>query len=56
MNRDVDRVIDYINGLDYIPPVHRRVMVNRLDPRPTQAEIDRAAAEVYPERKPGGER
>ena len=48
MARDVDRIIDYVNRQTDIPPVHRQVMVNRLDPAPTQEELDRASAQVYP--------
>lgn len=51
MARDVDRVIDFIRAQDFIPPVHRQVMVDRIEGagEPSQAELDRAAAKVYPD-------
>lgn len=48
MARDVDTIIEFIRRQDYIPPVHRQVLVNRIDPPPTQAELDRAKEQVYP--------
>lgn len=49
MTRQVDEVIDFIRSLSSIPPVQRQVMIARLDREPTQAELDAAAAVVYPE-------
>jgi len=48
MARDVDRVMDYVHHMLDVPPVHRQVMLNRLDPPPTQEELDRAREQVYP--------
>lgn len=48
MARDIDRLIEYVRTLDYLPPVLQQVVVNRLDPEPTQDEIDRAREQVYP--------
>lgn len=48
MARDVDRIILYVREQTDIAPVQRQVMVNRLDPPPTQEELDRASAQVYP--------
>jgi hypothetical protein len=31
MARDVDRVIEFIRAQDYIPPVHRQVMIDRIE-------------------------
>lgn len=50
MARVIDRVIDFVRALDYIPPVQRQVIVNRLDQPPTREELDRALAQVYPSR------
>lgn len=48
MSRDVDRVIDYIKTIDDIPPVHRQIMINRLDPPPSKEELALACEQVYP--------
>jgi hypothetical protein len=50
MTRDVDRVIDYVRELErerFLPPVMAQVMVDRLDPPPTGAEIEQAAKKVH---------
>jgi hypothetical protein len=47
MSRDIDRLLDYVRDLDWLPPVHRQVVINRIDAGPpTQEELDRAAAQV----------
>lgn len=48
MARDVDRIIEYVRSVDYIPPVLKQVLVNRIDPPPTRDELDRAHEQVYP--------
>lgn len=48
MARDVDVIIAHIKSLNHIPPIHRQVMANRLDPPPTQAELDEARQTLYP--------
>ena len=45
--RDIDRIIRAVEEDDRIPPVHKRVLINRIELLPTQAELDQAAAEVY---------
>lgn len=52
MSRDVDQVIRYVMSLTHLPLVQRQIMVNRLDPRPTQDEIERASEQVYPSAAP----
>lgn len=49
MARDVDRVIDFIRSRDEIPPVHRQVMIDRVEGSgpPSDAELERAAAKVH---------
>lgn len=43
MARDIDRLLDYIRGLPWLPPVHREVIINRIDVgEPTQGELDHA--------------
>lgn len=51
MARDVDRVIDFIRAQEQIPPVHRQVMVDRVEGRgePDAVELERARAKVYPD-------
>lgn len=51
MARDVDTVIAFIRNQSYIPPVHRQVMVNRLENPPSKEELDEAKAIVYPDVK-----
>jgi len=50
VSRDVDRVIEFIRAQDYIPPVHRQVMVDRIEGSgpPTPDELERAKGKVYP--------
>lgn len=48
MARDIDTIINYVKGLDYIPPVMKQVIVNRLDPPPSKTEIETAKEQVYP--------
>lgn len=52
MSRDVDRIIEFVNEITDIPPVYKRVLVNRIDPPPTQEELERARLEVYPNALP----
>lgn len=49
MSRDIDRILDYVRNADYIPPVHRQVIVNRIegDGPPTREELNRAHEQVY---------
>lgn len=49
--RDVDTIIEFIKTQKYIPPVHRQVMVNRLQNAPSTEELEAAKAQVYPEIK-----
>lgn len=51
MPRDVDTIIEFIKTQKYIPPVHRQVIISRLETAPTQEELDVAKAIVYPEIK-----
>lgn len=51
MARDVDTVINFIRQQSYIPPVHKQVMISRLDTPPTREELDEAKAIVYPDVK-----
>ncbi len=46
MARDIDRLLEHINGLEWLPPIHRQVLINRIEPPPTQGELDCAAAQV----------
>jgi hypothetical protein len=46
MARDIDRVIEYVNGLLELPPVMKRVIINRLNDPPTPEELERAKQEV----------
>jgi len=52
--RDIDRLIEFIQECDRIPPVHKRVLINRIESPPTREELDRAAAEVRAESAPAG--
>ena len=45
--RDIDRIIKFVEDDDRIPPVHKRVLINRIEPEPTRAELDRAKVDVY---------
>lgn len=47
--RDIDWIIQAIEQDGRIPPVHKRVLINRIEPVPTRDELDRARAEVYPD-------
>lgn len=49
MARTIDDVIDYVRHFDRLPPVMKQVVINRLDPEPTEEEIERAARQVYPD-------
>ncbi len=46
--RDIDRLIDYVKDSEWFPPVHRQVLINRIEVPPTADELERAAAQVYP--------
>jgi hypothetical protein len=50
VSRDIDRIIEYVRNLDrwFIPPVHRQVIINRIegDGPPTDEELARAKAQV----------
>lgn len=53
MTRSIDRLLDYVRDLEWMPPIHRQVVINRIDAgEPTREELDRAKAQVYPEDKP----
>lgn len=48
MARDIDRLIEYIKReADYLPPVSKQVIINRLEPQPSQEEIDIARKTLY---------
>ena len=47
--RDIDVVIEAVRNHPNIPPVHKQVLISRIEVRPTRAELDAAAAIVYPE-------
>lgn len=51
--RDIDRIIEAVKDHPNIPPVHKQVLISRIEVPPTRAELDAAAAIVYPERQPG---
>lgn len=51
MARDVDRVLDFIRTQAYIPPIHRQVMLDRLEKPPTNLELEAAKKKLYPEVK-----
>lgn len=53
MARDVDAIIDYVKRQTHIPPIHRQILINRIDPEPTLEEIDRASDQVYPKENRG---
>jgi hypothetical protein len=47
--RDIDRVIEYVRELErerVLPPTMAQVIVDRLDPAPTEDELERAADKV----------
>lgn len=50
MSRDIDRIIKYVREQSYIPPVHRQVIIDRIEGNgePSREELDIAAAKVYP--------
>lgn len=52
--RDIDRIIRAVEEDDRIPPAHKRVLINRIEPMPTREELDRAKAEVYGEQRSTG--
>lgn len=51
MARDVDTIIEFIKNQNYIPPVHRQVMIDRLENPPDREELDRAKNKLYPDVK-----
>lgn len=44
--RDIDEVIDFVKASDRFSPVHTQVIINRLNPPPTQRELDEARRQV----------
>lgn len=44
--RDIDRLINYVDGLTYLSPVHKAVIRRRLHPPPHEAELLAARLEV----------
>lgn len=46
--RDIDRVIEFIRRDSRIPPVHKQVLIDRIEQPPTRQELDAAARIVYP--------
>jgi len=40
--RDIDRIIQFVRDDDRIPPVHRQVLITRIERPPTQHELDAA--------------
>jgi hypothetical protein len=49
--RDIDEIIAAVNRHPYISPIHKRVLVNRIEPNPTHEEIERARRELAEEGK-----
>lgn len=45
--RDIDVIINYVNGQTSLSAVERRILVNRIDQKPTQDEILQAQAELF---------
>ncbi len=42
MDRDIDRLIEFINDADWLPPVHKHVLIARVEKPPTDEEIQQA--------------
>ncbi len=51
--RDIDEVIEQVNKNCRLNPVEKQVIINRLEKRPTQEELDLAAAQVSAKRHSG---
>jgi hypothetical protein len=47
--RDIDAILEAVRREDRIPPIIKQVLINRIEPRPTPEEIERARQQVYPE-------
>lgn len=46
MARDIDRLIEYVDTCDWLPPVHREVVKARLEAEPTKEELEVARKKV----------
>jgi hypothetical protein len=46
MTRKIDRLLDFIDDMEDIPPVHREVLKARIEPEPSKEELDAACAKV----------
>lgn len=44
--RDIDRLIELVCKQNYLPIAHRQVIINRLDPRPTDEELRLAKSQL----------
>lgn len=44
--RDIDRIIEAVREHPYISPVHKQVLINRIEPNPTHEEIERAKQQI----------
>jgi len=47
--RDIDRIIQLVREEEQIAPIHRQVIITRIEKLPTQEEIAAARSIVYPE-------
>jgi hypothetical protein len=45
--RTIDDIIRAVREHPSIPPIHKQVLINRIEPEPTQQEIDLARSQVY---------
>lgn len=51
MSRDIDRLLDYVRDIEWLPPVHRQVVIDRIDVGPpTDAELRQAEVRLEQER------
>lgn len=46
--RHIDEILEAVRNHPHIPPVHKQVLISRIEPEPTREELDRASAQVYP--------
>lgn len=46
--RWIDDIIKAVREHPHISPVHKQVLINRIEPKPTAEEIERARLEVTP--------
>lgn len=45
--RDIDEIIEYINQMDRLSAVHKRVLINRIEMFPTEQEIELGREQAY---------